>query len=83
MILLRNYFYNNLKFFGVFCNFWKRVASYCIQIEKQTIENPHFKTLWIYLVFLILWTKNKNVIRKFTASKMGNQYFMVKIFEEL
>jgi len=28
-----------------------RRIAFCIQIEKQTIENPHFKTLWIYLVF--------------------------------
>ena len=74
-----NYFYNNLKFFGVFCNFLKRVASYCIQIEKQTIENPNFKTLWIYLVFSFYGLNIRMYIRKLLV-KIGNQYFKVKKF---
>jgi len=56
-----NYYKNNLKFFGIFCNFWKRVALYCIQIAKQTIENSHFKTLWIYLIFSFYGLNISNV----------------------
>ena len=60
LILLMNYFYNNLKFFGVFCNFWKGIAPYCIQIERQTIDKS-FQNFVDLSGFFILWTKRKNV----------------------
>jgi len=47
----------------------KGLRRIAFKIERQTIENPHFKTLWIYLVFSFYGLNIRMYIRKFTTSK--------------
>ena len=60
-----------------FVIYGKGLRSIAFKLEKQTIEKPHFKTLWIYLVFPFYGLNIRMYIRKLLV-KTGNQYFKVK-----